>query len=108
MSSSAPWARDGSWSGWSLACPGSAATLDLREVPSLRRHGRAQYLGQAVDLRPRALLGDRHEQAVVELRVIAAERVAGIYPLLTTADEDSFDGRREPNRELPDHWLLVE
>ena len=48
-------------------------------------HRAAEHLGEAVDVLARALLGDRHQQAVPVLLVVGAERVAGVDALLRAA-----------------------
>ena len=72
------------------------------------RHRGAEHLGQPVDVRPRAPLGDRHEQPVGVLGVVAPERIAGVDPLLAAARDHLPDGRVELDRELAHHRLVVQ
>ena len=45
--------------------PGSACRRLSQRPLALRRTARAEHVGEPVDVRPRALLGDRHQQPVV-------------------------------------------
>src|SRR5204862_688806 len=74
----------------------------------LRGHGGGQQIGKVVDLRLGAALGDRHQQTVVVLGVLAAERVAGGDAPLGAALEHAVDGRVEAQRELASDGRFVQ
>ena len=63
---------------------------------------------QPVDVGPGPLLGDRHQQAVAELRVVTCQRVAGVDALLAAAGDHLVHGRVECDRELAHDGLPVE
>ena len=62
--------------------------------------GGAEGVGEAVDVGLRAALGDRDQQAVGVLGVLAGERVAGGDPLGGDRVEHLLHGRVDAHREL--------
>ncbi len=78
--------------------------------PTLGGDGRAQHLGEPVDVGARAPLGDRDEQPAAIL-LAPAERVqvdARVDALRARSGADRGDVRVQAQRELADHGLLVE
>ena len=68
----------------------------------------AERLGEGVDLLQRAPLGDRDQQAVLVLRILAAERVAGGNASLRAALQDRVNRGIETHRELAGDGRLVQ
>src|SRR5262245_26048382 len=70
--------------------------------------GGAERLGEGVDLLAAAALGERDQEAVLELGVLAAERVTGGDSALRAAVEDGADRGVEADRELADDRRRVQ
>ena len=68
----------------------------------------AERVGEAVDVALRAPLGDRDQQPVLVLRVLASERIARGDPLLADPIEHLGHGRVDAHRELARHRRLVQ
>ena len=81
----------------------SFAVVDARGLRTARRAPRRG--GRCPS---RALLGERDEQAVGELVVLAAQREAGVHALLLAAADDRVDIRVQAHGELADDRLLVQ
>ena len=77
-------------------------------VCRLRRDRRPESVGQPVDVRAGPPLGDRDEQPVRVLLVVARERVAGVDALLAAARDHALDRRVELDRELAHHGPVVQ
>ena len=79
-----------------------------RRTRRARRRPRRRAPRRAVDLLAGAALGDRDQQAVLVLGVLAAERVAGGDAALGAALEHRGDRGVEPERELAHDRRLVQ
>jgi hypothetical protein len=59
-----------------------------------------EHVGEPVDVRGRALLGERDEQDVVEARVVAPQRIAWVDAVRASAPDDLRRGDGRPEGDL--------